>query len=67
LYHGADDLHIIRGTIIIGELGVSSDLKPQKTVERKQQTHVPLIEELIKEGWNLAPTVQVIAIAVRAI
>jgi len=53
-------------TIIIGELGFSSDLNPQKTVDRKQQKYAPLIEELIKEGWNVDPTVQVITVGVRA-
>ena len=55
-----------RVTIIIGELGFSSDLNPQKIVERKQQKYAPLIEELIKEGWNVDPTVQVITVGVRA-
>ena len=27
---------------------------------------MPLIEELIKEGWNVDPTVQVITVGVRA-
>ena len=40
-----------RVTIIIGELGFSSDLNPQKTVERKQHKYGPLIEELVREGW----------------
>ena len=53
-------------TIIIGELGFSSDLNPQKTVERKQHKYAPLIEELIKEGWNVDPTVHVITVGVRA-
>ena len=53
-------------TIIIGELGFSSDLNPQKTVERKQRKYAPLIEELIKEGWNVDPTVHVITVGVRA-
>ena len=53
-------------TIIIGELGFSSYLNPQKTVERKQQKYAPLIEELIKEGWNVDPKVQVITVGVRA-
>ena len=39
-----------RVTIIIGELGFSSDLNPQKTVERKQHKYGPLIEELVREG-----------------
>ena len=39
-----------RVTIIIGELGFSSDLNPQKTVERKQHKYAPLIEELVREG-----------------
>jgi hypothetical protein len=57
-------------TIIIGELGFSSDLNPQKTVERKQQKYAPLSGlrgvEVIKEGWNVDPTVQVITVGVRA-
>ena len=53
-------------TIIIGELGFSSDLNPQKTVERKQRKYAPLVEELIKEGWNVNLTVQVITVGVRA-
>ena len=53
-------------TVIIGELGFSSDLNPQKTVERKQRKYAPLIEELIKEGWNVDPTVRVITVGVRA-
>ena len=52
-------------TIIIGELGFSSDLNPQKTVERKQHKYA-LIEELVKEGWNVDPTVHVITVGVRA-
>ena len=53
-------------TIIIGELGFSSDLNPQKTVERKQHKYAPLIKELVKEGWNVDPTVHVITVGVRA-
>ena len=53
-------------TIIIGELGFSSDLNPQKTVKRKQHKYAPLIEELVKEGWNVDPTVHVITVGVRA-
>ena len=53
-------------TVIMGELGFSSDLNPQKTVERKQHKYAPLIEELVKEGWNVDPTVQVITVGVRA-
>ena len=41
-------------------------MNPQKTVERKQQKYAPLIAELIKEGWNVDPTVQVITVGVRA-
>ena len=52
-------------TIIIGELGFNSDLNPQKTVERKQHKYAPLIEELVKEGWNVDPTVHVITVGVR--
>ena len=52
--------------IVIGELGFSSDLSPQKTVERKQHKYAPLIEELTREGWNVDPTVHVITIGVRA-
>ena len=55
-----------RVTIIIGELGFSSDLNPYKTVERKQHKYAPLIEELVKEGWNVDPTVHVITVGVRA-
>ena len=56
-----------RVTNIIGELGFSSELNHQKTVERKQQKYdAPLIEELVKEGWNVDPTVQVITVGVRA-
>jgi hypothetical protein len=36
-----------RVTIIIGELGLSSDLNPQKTVERKQHKYAPLIEPFV--------------------
>jgi len=39
-----------RVTIIIGELGFSSDLGFQKTVDRKQHKYAPLIEELEREG-----------------
>ena len=42
-----------RVTIIIGELGFSSDLGFQKTVDRKQHKYAPLIEELEREGWNV--------------
>ena len=42
-----------RITIIIGELGFSSDLNPLKTVQRKQHKYAPLIEELIKEAGTL--------------
>ena len=38
-----------RVTIIIGELGFSSDLGFQKTVDRKQHKYAPLIEELERE------------------
>ena len=55
-----------RVTIIIGELGFSSDLNPQKTVERKQHKYGPLIEELVREGWDVDPTVHVITVGVRA-
>ena len=55
-----------RVTIIIGELGFSSDLNPQKTVERKQHKYAPLIEELVREGWDVDPTVHVITVGVRA-
>ena len=37
-------------------------MNPQKTVERKQHKYAPLIEELVKEGWNVDPTVHVIKI-----
>jgi hypothetical protein len=53
-------------TIIIGELSFSSDLNPQKTVGRKQHKYAPLIEELVKEGRNVDPTVHVITVGVRA-
>ena len=33
---------------------------------RNQQKYAPLIEELIKEGWNVDLTVQVITVGVRA-
>ena len=39
-----------RVTIIIGELGFSSDLNPQKTVERKQHKYAPLIVRRASEG-----------------
>jgi hypothetical protein len=55
-----------RVTIIIAELGFSSDLGFQKTVNRKQHKYAPLIEELEKEGWNVRPTVHVITVGVRA-
>jgi hypothetical protein len=55
-----------RLTIIIGELGFSSDLGFQKTVDRKQHKYAPLIEELEREGWNVRPTVHVITVEVRA-
>jgi hypothetical protein len=37
-------------TVILGELGFSSDFNPQKTVERKQHKYAPLIEELVIKG-----------------
>jgi tRNA/tmRNA/rRNA uracil-C5-methylase (TrmA/RlmC/RlmD family) len=44
-----------------------TDLNPQKTVEMKQHKYAPLIEELVKEGWNVDPTVHVIrTVGVRA-
>jgi hypothetical protein len=55
-----------RVNIIIGELGFSSDLNPQKTVERKQHKYALFIEELVKEGWNVDPTVHAITVGVRA-
>jgi hypothetical protein len=55
-----------RVTIIIGELGFSSDLGFQKTVDRKQHKYAPLIRELEREGWNVRPTVHVITVGVRA-
>ena len=41
-------------------------MNPQKTVERKQQKYAPLVKELIKEGWNVDPTVQVVTFGVRS-
>jgi hypothetical protein len=38
-----------RVTIIIGELGFSSDLGFQKTVDRKQHKYAPLIQKLERE------------------
>jgi hypothetical protein len=55
-----------RVTIIIAELGFSSDLGFQKIVDRKQHKYAPLIEELEREGWNARPTVNVITVGVRA-
>ena len=55
-----------RVTIIIGELGFSSDLGSQKTVDRKQHKYAPFIRELEREGWNVSPTVHVITVGVRA-
>ena len=55
-----------RVTIVIRELGLSSDLNPQKTVERKQHKYAHLTEKLVKEGWNVDPTVHVITVGVRA-
>jgi hypothetical protein len=53
-------------TIIIGELGFSSDLGFQKTVDMKQHKYDPLIEELERAGWNVRPMVHVITVGVRA-
>jgi ribonuclease HI len=55
-----------RVTIIIAELGFSSDLGFQKTVDRKQHKYAPLIKELEKEGWTVRHTVHVITVGVRA-
>ena len=55
-----------RVTIIIGELGFSSDLGSHKTVDRKQHKYAPLIEELEEEGWTVRPMVHVITVGVRA-
>jgi acid stress-induced BolA-like protein IbaG/YrbA len=55
-----------RFTIIIVELGFSSDLGLQKTVDRKQHTYAPLIKELEREGWNVRPTIHAITVGVRA-
>ena len=41
-------------------------MNPQKTAERKQHKYAPLIEELVKEGWNVDPTVHAITVGVRA-
>jgi len=49
-----------RVTIIIGELGFSSDprgLPEDSRVDRKQHKYAPLIKELEREGWNVRPTV----------
>ena len=54
-------------TVIIAELGFSSDLGFQKTVDRKQHTYAPpLIKELEREGWNVRPTIHAITVGVRA-
>ena len=55
-----------RVTIAIAELGFSSDLGFQKTVDRKQHKYAPLIKELEEEGWTVRPTVHVITVGVRA-
>ena len=55
-----------RVTVIIGELGFSSDLGFQKTVDRKEYKYAPLIKELEREGWEVRPTVHVITVGVRA-
>jgi len=55
-----------RVTIIIAELGFSSDLGFQKTVDRKQRKYAPLIKALEEEGWTVRPTVHVITAGVRA-
>jgi hypothetical protein len=54
-----------RVTIIIGELGFSSDLGFQKIVDRKQHKYAPLIEDLEREGWNFRLTVHVITVGVK--
>ena len=51
-----------RVTIIIRELGFSSDLGFQKTLDRKQHKYTPLMKELEREGWNVRPTVHVITV-----
>jgi hypothetical protein len=52
---------------IIAELGFSSDLGFQKTVDRKQHKYAPLIKELEEEGWNnVRPTVHVITVGAKA-
>ena len=35
-------------------------------MERKQHKYCPLIEELVREGWDVDPTVHVITVGVRA-
>ena len=52
--------------VIIAELGFSSDLGFQKTVDRKQRKYGPLIKALEAEGWIVDPTVHVITVGVRA-
>jgi hypothetical protein len=55
-----------RVTIIIGELGFSSDLGFQKTVDRKQHKYAPLIREQERAGWNVRPKEHVITVGDRA-
>ena len=55
-----------RVTIVIAELGFSSDLGFQKTVDRKQHNCAPLIKEVEEEGWAVISTVHVITVGVRA-
>ena len=52
--------------VIIAELGFSSDLGFQKTVDRKQRKYGPLIRALEEEGWTVDPTIHVITVGVRA-
>eukprot|EP00976_Prorocentrum_cordatum_P088074 1187164-Prorocentrum_minimum.AAC.2 len=49
----------------VGELACTSDLQPEKTVDRKRVKYRPLIQALRKAGWNVVETVHVVTVGVR--
>ena len=52
--------------IRLGELGFSSDLSSQRTVDRKRHKYEALVRELRREGWDVDDTIHVITVGVRA-
>ena len=51
--------------LVIGELGCTSDLKPEVTVERKAARYETLIRALGDAGWEVDPELHVITVGVR--